>query len=61
MPGRLRTASRPSSTWIAEASYSTPLGGSGGFSMVTGPPLLSWSLRWGLDMEQAVHRGEEPR
>ena len=29
MPGRLRTASRPSRTWIAEASYSTPLGGSG--------------------------------
>src|SRR3954469_6489486 len=29
MPGRLRTASRPSSTWIADASYSTPLGGSG--------------------------------
>ena len=24
MPGRLRTASRPSSTWIAEASYSVP-------------------------------------
>src|SRR4051794_40988422 len=29
MPGRLRTASRPSRTVIAEASYSTPLGGSG--------------------------------
>src|SRR6478672_4602345 len=29
IPGRLRTASRPSRTWMADASYSTPLGGSG--------------------------------
>src|SRR5881227_2556309 len=29
IPGRLRTASRPSSTVIADASYATPLGGSG--------------------------------
>ena len=27
MPGRLRTASRPSSTWIAEASYDVPASG----------------------------------
>ena len=38
MPGRLRTASRPSSTWIAEASYDVPAAGavplSTGFSGV---------------------------
>src|SRR3954453_4157420 len=57
MPGRLRTASSPSRTWIAEASYSTPLGGTGGrlcsgLGWDTGTP--SWPVGRLVDMEQAV-------